>query len=380
MADTGPNALQLHPKITVTRLNKTALLVAGGMGAMALGAILYSFQSPPPRSVAPAEAQPVSAGTSEPWYARASDALPTFVEPKLEPEPEPVALPLPPKLPAAPADPKIMDAALRSDLTLPGFSRTRLSMPSTPGTTTAAAAHGYPDLDEPDLNRQADKQRWLEAAVDSGRNDVLPSMVKEPLSSYEVKAGGLIPAVMITGINSDLPGQITAQVRENVYDTVTGRHLLIPQGSRLIGVYDSAVTYGQRRVLIAWNRLIFPDGRSLDLRGQPGADSAGMAGFRDQVNNHYARTFGGAILLSIIGAGAQLSQPQESARDGAPSATQIMAASMGQQFGQVSSELIRRNMRIQPTLDIRPGYRFNVVITQDLIFPHAYQVESPARE
>jgi type IV secretion system protein VirB10 len=187
-----------------------------------------------------------------------------------------------------------------------------------------------------------------------------------PESPFEIKQGSLIPAILITGVNSELPGQTQALVRQNVYDTITGRYLLVPQGSRLIGEYDSRIAWGQKRVLLAWKRLIFPDGRSLDLGTMPGTDLAAMAGVRDKVNNHFVRTFGSALLLSAITAGVQLSQPQESFDGRAPSATQIAAAALGQEIGRVTAEITRRNIDIQPTLEIRPGYLLNIEITGDL--------------
>ena len=171
---------------------------------------------------------------------------------------------------------------------------------------------------------------------------------------------------MISGINSDLPGQIMAQVSQNVFDTVSGRKLLIPQGTRLVGSYDSFVAIGQERALVAWRRLIFPDGKSLELLNMGGADQGGYAGFNDQVNNHYTKIFGSAMLLSLVGAGYQLSQPQPRVGE-ALSSREIVAAQMGQQLSQVSSEMMRRNMQIQPTIEIRPGYRFNVMVNHDMI-------------
>src|SRR5262249_36265017 len=139
--------------------------------------------------------------------------------------------------------------------------------------------------------------------------DYLQASVRAPVSPYEVKAGTIIPAVLLSAVNSDLPGQILGQVREAVYDTDTGEHLLIPQGTRLVGLYDHHGVYGQGRVLTTWKRLILPNGASLSLRdGMPGADAIGAAGFQDEVNNHYLRIFGHALLLSIISAGVQLSQ------------------------------------------------------------------------
>ncbi|CDG90682.1 TrbI/VirB10 family protein [Xenorhabdus bovienii] len=186
--------------------------------------------------------------------------------------------------------------------------------------------------------------------------------------SQEVKAGTVIPGVMISGLNSDLPGQIIAQVREGVYDTATGMHLLVPPGARLIGTYDSTVTLGQQRALVAWNRIIYPDGSSISVDGMPGADQGGYAGFYDKVNNHYLRIFGNGLLLSVFSAGIQLSQPQTGKGEN-PSISQIMAGSLGQQMGQIGMQMAQRNMNIQPTLEIRPGYAFNVMVTKDIILP-----------
>ncbi|AWK88613.1 TrbI/VirB10 family protein [Azospirillum thermophilum] len=190
------------------------------------------------------------------------------------------------------------------------------------------------------------------------------------VSPYEVKAGTIIPGVMESGINSDLPGIIKARVRENVYDTATGQYLLIPKDSMLVGTYDNGVEMGQERVLIAWNRIIYPDASSLDLGSMPGADQSGYAGFSDQVNNHYFRTFGNALLLSIFSAGVQLSQPQQRGDSrGGYDAQQIIAGSLGQQMGQLGAEYARKGLNVAPTLEIRPGYRFNIMVTKDMIIP-----------
>ena len=189
---------------------------------------------------------------------------------------------------------------------------------------------------------------------------------KPQLTPYELRVGTVIPAVMIAGINSDLPGEIIAQVSQNVRDTRTGQHILIPQGSRLIGTYDSHVAMGQRRVMVGWHRVQFPDGSTMELGHMGGIDQAGYAGFSDKVNNHYWRIFGNATLLSIIGASAQLSQPERD-NNSTISAREELAAELGRQWSQVGQEMIRRNMNIQPTLEIRPGYRFNVMVNKDLI-------------
>lgn len=214
-----------------------------------------------------------------------------------------------------------------------------------------------------DPNLQVRKETFLAQAKPSS---YLPYQKEAPLSPFEVKQGTVIPALMITGINSDLPGQIIAQVSQNVFDSVTGQKLLIPQGTKIVGSYDSFVALGQERALVAWRRLIFPDGKSLELLNMAGADQAGFAGFSDQVNNHYLRTFTGAILLSLIGSGYQLSQPAQRVGDQV-TANSIIAAQMGQQLSQVSGEMIRRNLDLQPTIEIRPGYRFNVMVNKDMI-------------
>jgi type IV secretion system protein VirB10 len=182
----------------------------------------------------------------------------------------------------------------------------------------------------------------------------------------ELKTGSLIPATLLTGINSDLPGAITAQVSSHVYDTASGNTVVVPQGSRLFGQYDSQVTYGQSRVLAAWNRIVFPDGRSLNLDVMGGSDAAGQGGFADEVHRHYGRIFGSALLMSVMSAGIQLSQPQARAFDNI-SAQQTIAANIGVQMGQTGMEVTRRNLNVQPTIVIRPGYRFQVIVNKDFV-------------
>lgn len=213
------------------------------------------------------------------------------------------------------------------------------------------------------------------AGGNAGDRWKLSSRVEPPRTPYELRAGFILPATLISGINSELPGQIMAQVSQPVYDTPTGKYLLIPQGSRLVGSYSSEVTYGQSRVLIGWQRVVFPDGKALDIGSMPGADSAGYSGFYDQVNNHYFRIFGSAILMSGVVAGISLSQDNNSSSTtmNQQKAGDVMSAALGQQLGQVAAEMIRKNMNVSPTLEIRPGYRFNVIVTKDLTFEKPYQ-------
>ena len=220
-----------------------------------------------------------------------------------------------------------------------------------------------------------DKEAFFTRA---GRDEswILPHerMAGQPL---EIKTGAVIPAVMVTGVNSDLPGNIIAQVSQNVWDTANGRQLLIPQGAKLFGVYDSRVVYGQERVLVAWNRLIFPDGSAFTLGAMPGSDMAGYAGYTDEVNNHYLRIFGSAVLMSLISGGMAytmdtMSGNSTNSLNSTPTMQQEMAAALAAQLGQTTMQLLQKNLNIKPTLEIRPGYQFNVIVTKDLVFQKPY--------
>lgn len=218
-----------------------------------------------------------------------------------------------------------------------------------------------------DPNMQDSKKAFAEQQRTAG---YLMEMKLPPVSPYQISMGTVIPAVMVTGINSDLPGEMIAQVSQDVYDTATGKHLLIPQGTKLFGVYDSGVSYGQSRVLVAWTRLTFPDASALALGGMSGADQAGYAGFKDKVNNHYLRVFGSAALASAIGAAPLLAASDQNSyvTSGKEQATQQFANDMAS----VSKTVVQKNINIQPTIEIRPGYRFVVMVNKDIAFPSPY--------
>lgn len=190
--------------------------------------------------------------------------------------------------------------------------------------------------------------------------------MQAPRSPYQLMAGTVIPAALVTAVNSDLPGQVIASVTEQVYDSVTGQHLLIPQGSRLIGQYDSQVAYGQRRVLLVWTRLIRPDGSSLTLDRLPATDAAGQAGVEDAVDWHWRRIVAGAALSTLIGVGAELAAPDRTDADG-----RIVIAtreSMQDTANQVGQQITRHNLDLQPTLTVRAGYILRVIVHRDLVF------------
>ena len=212
-------------------------------------------------------------------------------------------------------------------------------------------------------NGQDKKLAFINASVD--RRSTSPDRISAPASSFVVQAGNVIPASLITGIRSDLPGQITAQVTENVYDSPTGRFLLIPQGTRLIGIYDSQVAFGQSRVLLVWNRLIMPNGRSTVLERQPGADTAGYAGLEDEVDNHWGSLFRAALLSTLLGVSSELGSTS-----GTGSNSDVISAlrrGSSESMNQTGQKIVQRNLNIQPTLTIRPGFPVRVIVNRDLV-------------
>jgi type IV secretion system protein VirB10 len=200
---------------------------------------------------------------------------------------------------------------------------------------------------------------FLNAAAD--RRTVAPDRVAAPASPYVLQAGAVIAAALITGIHSDLPGQITAQVTENIYDSPTGRILLVPQGTRVIGQYNNSVQFGQSRVLLVWNRLIFPNGRSIVLERQPGADVEGYAGLQDGVDYHWWELAKAAGLSTLLSVGAELATNDDDRL--------IQAIRNGGQdtINDAGQQIIRRQLNVAPTLTIRPGFPVRVIVTRDLV-------------
>ncbi|MFN3320054.1 MAG: TrbI/VirB10 family protein [Allorhizobium sp.] len=200
---------------------------------------------------------------------------------------------------------------------------------------------------------------FLNAPVD--RRTTSSDRVMAPASPFILQAGAVISAALITGIRSDLPGQITAQVTENIYDSPTGHVMLVPQGTRIIGQYDNNVQFGQRRALLVWSRLIFPNGRSIVLERQPGADSQGYAGLEDGVDYHWWDLAKAAGLSTLLAVGTELATDDDdrlirAIRDG----TQDTINQAGQQ-------IIQRQLQVAPTLTIRPGFPVRVIVTRDLV-------------
>jgi type IV secretion system protein TrbI len=206
---------------------------------------------------------------------------------------------------------------------------------------------------------QAGKRAFMAQATN--QRTVSVERLAAPASPNVVQAGSVVPAALITGIRSDLPGQITAQVTANVYDSPTGRILLIPQGARLIGEYDSEVAAGQTRVLLAWDRLILPDGRSIVRERQPGADGAGFAGLQDRVNQHWGNLLKAAAISTLLGVGAELGA------DSDDDLTRALRRGSQDTINQTGQQIVGRQLNMQPTLTIRPGHPLRVVLTRDLV-------------
>lgn len=232
------------------------------------------------------------------------------------------------------------------------------------------ASFAQASQDEPEQVEKIATQEQGTGFLDKIRNSsssfYLKSSVQQPLSQYEVKAGTIIPGVMITGINSDLQGEIVGQVRENVYDSVTGQYLLIPVGAKLIGSYDSDLAYAQDRVFIAWQRIIFPNGSSLDLEGMIGVDMGGYSGFKDKKNSHTNRVINSVLIGSILTAGARIATGGVS--DDA-SFSRLAGQGVAENILQATGRITEKNLNIQPTLEIQPGYMFNVFVNKDFILP-----------
>ena len=220
-----------------------------------------------------------------------------------------------------------------------------------------------PIADVQPANGQSGKRQFLNSARSQ---DYLPTPLRGPISRWEVKAGTIIPAALITTINSDLPGEIIAQVTQPVYDHVTGRTVLRPQGSRLIGIYDSQVAYGQSRALIAWTRLIMPDGRSINIGSMGGIDLTGAAGLQDQVDGHFGQLARGIFLSSMLSVGAASAQDANSRSSGGlvVNSAASGAANSAQQVGQ---QITARDLNRQPTIMIRAGFPLTVLVNKDMV-------------
>ena len=239
--------------------------------------------------------------------------------------------------------------AAKTPTTLPVSATSPATGYPAPGVTGGIPAgylQGAPRSGQQSLHGAAADEAFVKAQRNKKEKDegYLTTHLHKPISSSELFSGSVIPAVLVTGINSQLPGEITAQVRQNVYNSLNPGEVVIPQGSKLIGVYDSGVQYGQSRVLVAWSRVIYPNGETVDLRGMSGVDGLGEAGFSQITDNHYMKIFGSAFLISLLGAGAQLAQPQQSSALSNPGMGQTATGAISQEMDSVGGDMLQKNL------------------------------------
>jgi type IV secretion system protein VirB10 len=373
-SEESAQALRLHPeRPRITRLSRKVL--AGG-AALALllisGAVLWALRSNQPRNSAPDELYSID-------HHNLADGLTTLPRdyssvprdvPKLGPPlPGDLGRPIVTSegqsgLVGLDAEQQRANQETEAARTSKVFASTTAPVAPPRTASQEKPANTAPSSDESFAqNGQDRKLLFVNASVD--RRTTSPDRLSRPVSPFVVQAGTIIPAALITGIRSDLPGQITAQVTEAVFDSPTGRAKLIPQGARLIGVYDSQVAFGQSRVLLVWTRLIMPNGRSIVLERQQGADAGGYSGLEDEVDNHWAELFKAAMLSTILGVGAELgSGADNGSNTGIIQALRLSAANSLNQTGQ---QVVRRNLNIQPTLTVRPGFPLRVIVNRDLV-------------
>ena len=244
------------------------------------------------------------------------------------------------------------------------FASTNVRPPAA-GSPAETNPNAAPSSDEAFAqNGQDRKLAFVNASVD--RRTTSPDRAMKPASRFVLQAGSVIPAALVTGIRSDLPGQVMAHVTEAIFDTLSGQVLLVPQGARLIGIYDSHVTHGQSRVLLAWTRLIMPNGRSVVLERLPGVDPGGYAGLEDEVDQHWGELSKAALLSTLLGVGMELGANTD-AGNGNSAIIQALRHGAEGSLNQTGQQVVRRNLNIQPTLTIRPGFPVRVMVTRDLI-------------
>ncbi|WP_176042655.1 TrbI/VirB10 family protein [Burkholderia stabilis] len=385
-------ALRAQPR-PVTRLNRRTLaILVGGLSVAVLGATIWSLQ-PQRRS---AGEQPELYNVDRVSKSEGLDGLPADYS-KLQPKVPELGPPLPgdlgpaivnsqqPAVAAYAAPGHHPNDALRKEEEAAAASSVFFrsggqgptaavaqATPGAPGGASALAAFdplaagsastaAQPGDPTAVQNRQDQKEAFLKAGSTETRNS---GNLALPASPYQVMAGTVIAGALVTGIKSDLPGDVIATVTEPVYDTATGKYLLIPQGSRILGRYNSQVSYGQSRVQVVWNRIILPDTSSLTLDNLVGTDPAGYSGLEDDVDWHWNRIVAGAVLTTLLGVGAELAAP-ENRQDG----NRIVIAgrdSAQDGINQVGQEITRRNMNIQPTLTERPGLPVRIIVNRDL--------------
>jgi type IV secretion system protein TrbI len=358
----------------VTRLSRRVLIGLGAVSALAIaGALGYALQTQTKtqskEELLSTQNRPSAEGLA--GLPKDYTGLPRTIPPLGPPLPGDLGRPIL-NAGAAPntktPDPEFQRLAQETEAARVSRLFAQTNQQPQPASVTTAAAPGpavgptaTPPIDAGSAqNMQDRKTAFLNASTD--RRTVSEDRLQAKVSPYVVQAGTVIPAALITGIRSDLPGQITAQVTEAVYDNPSGKFLLIPQGAKLIGQYDSSVAFGQSRILLVWTRIIMPDGNSIVLERQPGADAEGYAGLEDEVDNHWGMLFKAAVLSTLLSVGAEAGTSQDE-----NNLVQAIRSGASNSISQTGQQIVQRQLNIQPTLTIRPGFPVRVIVTRDLV-------------
>ncbi len=385
MPDTGPQkieprdlTLRASPR-AVTRLSRRVLVAGAAMFILLVcGALWWALGIRPLRLTGGPELY----NTDSKLPADALNGLPktyadfgrrpepvSMMVPRLPPEPKPASAPT--LVPTAAGDDPLARArqqAAQSNV----FFTVSAKPPSAASEPPAAGVRGYVDpptgfprpVDPDSVQNQQDRK----AGFVNSRPDTAiysPQHLETPRSPYQLMAGTMISAALVTGLSSDLPGQVIAQVTEDVYDSVSGRYLLVPQGSRLLGRYDSSVAYGQKRVLLIWTRLLMPNGSSIVLDNLPATDAAGYSGLEDEVDPHTWQLVKGVALATVLGISSELAL-----HPGGSNEPRIIIAtrdSLDSSANQADQRLVAKELAVQPTLTVRPGFPVRVIVNRDIV-------------
>ncbi len=361
--------LRVQPR-RVTRINRRVLAVLAGVGALAVLGIFSFALAPPDRHRGAAAPEVRIAGRPRleaveqlpATYQDMAFAVPGAAAAPVHPEGEvPDGIPRPHTDAEAAARRREAERAtdaMRSELFFPvRRSDPAPAPPSSPVTAGPGAEQGVVQATEPDA--QTGRQAFLEAPPSADIYN--PHLLEEPLSPWQVMAGSVLRAALVTGLNSDLPGFVVAQLTEDVFDSVTGTVVLLPRGTRLLGRYDSRVAFGQERALVVWQRLILPDGASVVVENLPAADEAGYAGLSDTVDVHGWRLARGILLSSLLGVGTEIAWKDEG------DVTRALRESVQEGTDKAAGALVQRELDVQPTLRVRPGWPLAVLVHRDLV-------------
>jgi len=360
----------------VARLSRVAIAGLAGLGAAGAGAALtLALQPRTPKPVV------IKADDTDGRVPQAVIAGPrTYADvPKLGPPlPGDLGRPIlaaqqrgqdvtPPAIGSPPADPaaQARQQAIVAARTSGVFTQSKAASTPNLAARTPTPSLAMPPISPlPPPSPMPTPPTSREAFLDGGRSAPTVSAFRPapPAGRRILLAQTIIPAALLTAVSSDLPGPISAQVTRNVYDSLTGRVVLIPQGSRLIGAYDSQVAFGQKRVLLAWDRVIFPDGRSLQLDRLVGADSAGRSGLNDKVDAHWGAMGKAALLSSVLGVGAALGSDDDS------DIARALRQGAQNTVNQTGQQVVRKQLDVQPTLTLRAGLRLTILVTRDIVF------------